>query len=429
MTKQVAMISPLKYNSMLGIVMDSCGSVILSFLTVRDTAHVAEYSRDFYLWSQEEIGRRSKAWLASTSKSWAWYDKNLLSGKESYISADSLPDNKEALDGLDMVWREVFESPSHLLSTVAAWCGGWSQFLDAREGSARPQPVIARGRPVHFTTISEESPPLISDDRRIVLIFDIHCDGKSAWNAVYPLNESELGDLISSDINGEEVEVSIVHPISSKTLGDATDAATIHPFEHTYKSTRYLLSTDTDDARTWRFNVSMVQRNCLETLIHSCSIVPANQKKYIDEYGAWEPNSGYHQVEQSRENMIAISEYGQKDYIEIQQRKFDSIAPDSNLFRCSDFDVENVTRVPCAVLKGIGIDGDLIEFSRSINFDFCYWLDERNTTKNRLHLTLDFSCPDSLFSDMIMHPQTKDVAHPCSSSSSGENAAKRLRSR
>jgi len=412
---------------MLGIVMDSCGSVIFAFLTVRDTARAAENSREFLLWSQEEIVRRSKTWLAGTSKSWAWYDKNLRFGQESYVPADDLPDNKEALGGLDMVWKEAFESPSHLLSTVTDWCGGWSRFLDAREGSARSQPVIARGGPVHFTTIGEESPPMISDTRRIALIFDIHCDGKSAWNAVCPLNESEVGGMTSVDDNGEDVQVSIVHPISSKTLGDATDAATIHPFDHVYKSIKYLLSTDIDDTRTWRFNVSMVSRNCLETLIHSWTMVPAHQKKAIDEYGAWESNSGYQQVAKSTKDFnqsIQRNRYADDDELAQKIRnQYHSVVPHPNLFRCSD--LNHVTNVPSSTLKGITIDGDVEELGDHVYFEICYWLDERNTNKSRLHLTLDFSCPDHLFSDMIMRAKTNTITYPRSTE---QHAAKRHRS-
>jgi len=280
--------------------------------------------------------------------------------------------------------------------------------LDAREGSARSQPVITRGKSVQFTTIGED----IADDRRIVLLFDIHCNGKSAWNAVLPLNESSVGGMDATDENGEDVDVSIVHPLSSRTLGDATDAATIHPFQHAFESTRYLLSTDIGDTRTWIFNVSMVSRNCLETLIHSCCIVPAMQKKCIDEYDAWEPNSGYHQVDK------IMNQAG--EFKEFYENMYSLTSPDPNLFRCSD--LENVTQIPTSTLKGIGMKGDVCELCYFSYFEFCYWLDERNPTEKRLHLTLDFNCPSSLFSDMIMHDRTKSTTSP---DSSEENAAKR----
>ena len=54
-----------------------------------------------------------------------------------------------------------------------------------------------------------------------------------------------------------------------------------------FKRESYLVSTDVEDGRRWRFDVSMVSRFFRETLIHSYSVVPAVQKKAIDDYGAW----------------------------------------------------------------------------------------------------------------------------------------------
>lgn len=390
-------------------VMDTCGGDVFAFLTVRDTTRSAASSRGFGRWSQREIGRRSKAWLAGTSRSWAWYDRNLPDGSDHFVSADDLPDNKEALGCLDDAWED-FDSPSHLLATVAAWCGGWPRLLDAREGGARSQPVIARGRPVHFTTIGDDS------SRRIVLMFDIHRDGTSVWNAVHPLNESEVGCFVLDD-NGDDVDVSIVHPISSKTLGDATDAATIHPFSHDLKSTRYLLSTDVNDATTWRFDVSMVSQNCSETLIHSYSTVLAAQKIVIDACDGWESNSGYHQIVSSRESSERLLEENGnnlKDWYVMMQKEYDSIAPEPNLFRCSD--VHHVTQAYAPPLKGVDMEGNVTELSDSVYFEFVYWLDKRNTTNNKLHLTFDLCCPDSMFSDMIVHHQMAHTTVPSNTS-------------
>mmetsp|Transcript_8773 Transcript_8773/g.17994 ORF Transcript_8773/g.17994 Transcript_8773/m.17994 type:complete len:142 (+) Transcript_8773:254-679(+) len=136
------------------------------------------------------------------------------------------------------------------------------------------------------------------------------------------------------------------------------------------------------------------------------------QKKCIDEYDAWEPNSGYHQVDK------IMNQAG--EFKEFYENMYSLTSPDPNLFRCSD--LENVTQIPTSTLKGIGMKGDVCELCYFSYFEFCYWLDERNPTEKRLHLTLDFNCPSSLFSDMIMHDRTKSTTSP---DSSEENAAKR----
>ena len=55
-----------------------------------------------------------------------------------------------------------------------------------------------------------------------------------------------------------------------------------------FKRKSCLVSTNVEDGRRWRFDVRMVSRVFRETLIHLYSVVPAVQKKAIDDYGAWE---------------------------------------------------------------------------------------------------------------------------------------------
>ena len=171
-------------------VMDACGNAVFCCFTVKETVLAAECCKDWRKYSQEEIKDRADKWLDRNIESLGMEG----SEKEPFhqdgdVSADELPDNREALRCLEKVWQDQFDSPSHLLKTIAAdWCGGWPRFLHARETSAKPQPRIERGKHVEFTTLGTEAVTTVP----IALIFDIHCDGRSKWCGVHPLHSFEV---------------------------------------------------------------------------------------------------------------------------------------------------------------------------------------------------------------------------------------------
>ena len=414
--------------------MDSCGSVVFSCLTVKDTVLAAECCKEWRKYSQDAINERADKWLAETSRAWAWRDseKGL---DEVDVSADELPDDQEALRSLDTIWRDRFVSPTHILKTVASeWCGGWPRFLYARETRARRQPRMERGKHVEFTTIGDLKVTPFA------LIFDIHCDGMSKWCGVYPFHSRTLGATTAvrgdEDFGVEEdIDLTMLYPISTKTLGDSTDASTIHPMNHHDRPPRYLLSTDAEDIRSWSVNVSLVSPLSSETLIFSISdIVPKSITTYISKLDSWEDNSGYDDVERWKEDHEAGIRDGawyadDEEYVEYRRKELGSIPrPNTKLLRCSELDpvTRSVVESDGDVLKGLDEDGQTTTFP-VVEARFCYWLDKRNPVNDRLHLTLDFYFEDGLWSGVFLNPPLKKPIATFSSSSQSERPAKRHR--
>lgn len=134
---------------------------------------------------------------------------------------------------------------------------------------------MTTGRKVEFTTIGGSF--AFDEQYPAALIFDIHCDGTWKWSGISPVDIERL--IFNNHEEGEPERfvdgfaTTSIYPLSTKSLGDAMD---MHcALENGYRANKYLLSTDDDDSRTWRFSVSLVSGNCAETLVASHEIVPS----------------------------------------------------------------------------------------------------------------------------------------------------------
>jgi len=371
-------------------VIEICHAEFLKYLTVRETCMFAACSKRVCLkWAREEIRRRSIAWLEQTSRAWQWIDRSVSYPEMHTCSADDFDiDDHKALETLNDEWRS-FGTPRKLLETVAyTFCGGWAKLLDVRENGAPSQPnIIARGQQVNvkYVTLGDDWV-----DVSKVLMFDIYCEGKNVWSGVKPLEKEFHGSssFRVSDL-GLNISQTCADIDSSKTLGDKTDAATIHTTALGNPPPRYLLSTDANDKRNWTLNVSLLTAKSLETLLFNVYIVPHEIVKMIGKDNSWEKDSGYAQILGFQET------YSDND---CEWYGCNSVVPDENLWRCKS--VWNLINKYKGPPKGIGEDGEMVSF-QYLRDHTCFWFDRRNG-KNRLHVTMEFTCEDSLFSDMIL---------------------------
>ena len=159
----------------------------------------------------------------------------------------------------------------HMLKSIAAWCGGWDTFIQSRhEGAQRAHTSTA-------TTISVRA----GDNNKVhhlckpIVIFDIHRDNKWQWTALHPLCDDDIRTLGVDPV--DEDNYGVFYPYSTKSLCDPTCSGTAYCWNHGHRPTRYLLSTDSTDNRTYKFSVSIVSPYFAKIFVKSVEIVPIQE--------------------------------------------------------------------------------------------------------------------------------------------------------
>ncbi|GFH55365.1 predicted protein [Chaetoceros tenuissimus] len=353
-------------------ILESLQGDFLKYLTVKEICilrHISK-SHSFLKWSKIELERRYHSWLTTCSRAWS-------PPSHSLVSADDLPLDEEMKRQL----RDIAINMS----------GGLELFLHNRETGAPKQPNLFEfGKDVHYITLGNEysSVPFVA-------MFDIYCNGKHVWNGVKPILASDLGNICypgDDDDDENYIDATIIEPFSSNSLGDETDEATYHAFSHGFRVNKYLLSTDVNDTRTYTLNVSFLTPKSRETLVLSVDIEPQQVLKDIENKTTWDD-----QHEMFAEHIAGC---GGVESEESQWYSLDKVLLDEKLKRCSGFywEPKKGTKIMAVTKRN-----KLIECNLDRNrFDICFWLDERDPSNKKFHVTADFSFENDLLGGMIL---------------------------
>ena len=372
-------------------VMEICGSLVLEFFSVKDTALLAAISKDWQQLSHAEIKRRSEKWVQETSRAWEWRNRAEFDELQMEVSADEVADEKRALDGLDNFWKDHFERPSDMLREVARWNGGWPRFLHSREQGAKPQPEFERGRRIEFTTLGPDPYP----HRPFALLYDIRCDGRHKWSGFQPFNEDDLGQ-----VGIEGMSCVNTWPISTNTLGDKADSSIIFPFSHHVRVPKFLFSTHINDDRSWEVSVSIVSPFCSETLLLEFRIATANILIGVLSDEDWDKDAGF---DENDEHIELRPQYARN----IQR---DGWYKDYDIASAPPGPVESMSRYGAQVVfndvRGLRDNGCVTTFE-NLHANCVYWLDKRNPEREMLHMNMNIVFEDELCSDMILNPSVR----------------------
>ncbi|GFH50092.1 predicted protein [Chaetoceros tenuissimus] len=354
-------------------VLESQQGDFLKYLTVKEVCILQHISKthSFCKWSKIEIDRRYQNWLKTCSKAWGVGIPVVTSGF-GHKSVDDIP---------------LLESTIRTLENIAKnMSGGLEIFLHNRESGAPPQPeLFAYGKNVRYTTLGDEYESI-----PIVAMFDIYCDGKHMWNGVRPIVNEEIGNIsfpINDDYDDESessdiwIGATYIELFFSNSLGDKTDEATYHPFSpNNSRPNRYLISTDAEDIRTWTINLSFLTEKSKETLVRSVDIRPDEILNHICMMSQWD----------DQESALLESE-----------EDLNGVILNEKVKRCSGFHWMWKEGTKIMVLSE---ENKLTECSLDDNdFDICFWLDERDPSKRRFHVTTGFSCENTLLAGMILN--------------------------
>uniref|UniRef100_A0A7S1FMG9 Uncharacterized protein n=1 Tax=Corethron hystrix TaxID=216773 RepID=A0A7S1FMG9_9STRA len=285
---------------------------------------------------------------------------------------------------------------------MASSGGGCPQLLLARERGAPPQPRLARGRPVEFTTLGElgwdESGELYTLPCPVALFFDVYCRDRSGWthkwSGVHPLKSTYTTFTI---------------PFSANSLGDKTTNATFYHHEAFECLPRYFFSADHDDERQWRFNVSAVTSRSAETLLLSSEMVPSKVVQAIEKKNLWEKDGGYGEFLREKKNFEGVIRSGKYNSmysksISRGRHRFNSKFQDKNLWRAYEErpdDPYGDRSIPSVTVKGIDWEGNVRDIDYP-HYEMNYWLEKRVDGNDQLHMTLAFECEHMFWSDVML---------------------------
>lgn len=360
--------------------------MVLQGLTTRDLCQLRHASKLFLGACNEEIQRRVDRWKDRVSLGWTLY-------RTVGTSPDEIPFEKARLE-LDAGFRE-FAAPTRngLLETIASWCGGWGPLLQARDTSALVANVSIANNGVQETAAF----PNVADSYgRQVLLLDIHCNGMWKWSTIIPVSSQEYNGFDSGEHGS--YDLAYIIPMCFDSLGDSTSSGTVYPEWQEYRPKRYLLSTDSKDTRSWRFNLSVVSPRCSETLLVSQEVVPeivttesdcCCEKGWIPFSGLGEPDSQQVQVflriaEEERlamqQNLLRTSEKNSFNFLGIHEGRF--------------FTYEAYTEL------SFFLDKEEKHKGRSNREG----VEEEEKEAPRFHVLFDFCCQSDLLNHMIVRP-------------------------
>ena len=333
--------------------------LITGFLSVKDVCIAKESCKALQQIGNLEIGRRIHRWKCGTSFGWP------LRCRYGYISPDDLPFGL-ASAGLPASLQMYAPSRDAFFGNIAHWCGGWEALLHAREMGPASPPVEG-----------PMSTPGPHPGGAQLLIFDIHQNNEWKWSAIVP---------------PEAFGCMRIFPVSSKSLGQRTDAATVHDYlSHIDRHNHYFLTTTADDSDEWVFSLGILSPSCSETLFCRQKVVPSQVCKEIENSAqGWVPNSGLG-LPLNPERIACL-----KELSSFTDDDLDSL--DIDLLR-------HAGKMNKFHLRMINQDGNIV--SPGIETQLWYYLDRRQAVSQqvKLHINLDLFIDDiELFRGMIVRP-------------------------
>ena len=353
---------------------------LLLYLTCTDLAQAAKISKNFHFWVQRETSYKALEFKGSSSLAWEVVDK-----KNRVHSADySVKNNVDltmncatSLRGDDEKWGSV---PTHMdaIEKVVDWCGGWLQFLHARENGAKPQPRSPTD--LNKTTLG------IHKGRGGVLpqaavIFDLHRDGKWIWSGIRPISK----DYLDRSTNKKDGLLRI-YPFSENTRGQITDLDSPPVFgsDESKRAGCFLLSTPFNDHHIFTLSASLASEVSAETLIHSVNFKPRSLCRSLDNERAFYSYASDHwnigEGSYYNERLVAWSDDGYEPH---QCCMY--VSPDQSL----------VTY--CPVQKKV----DNHDF---VFFNHCFWLDSLSQNRNPFfHMMSELVCEKEVIYEMFLN--------------------------
>ena len=353
---------------------------LLLYLTCGDLAKAAKISKNFNFWVQRETSYKALKFKGGSSLAWEVVDKrNRVHSADDFLKDDIDRTMKCAtsLRGDDEIWGSV---PTHMdaIEKVVDWCGGWLQFLHARENGAKPQPRSPTD--LNKTTLG------VHKGRGGILpqaavIFDLHCDGKWIWSGIRPISKDYLDRS-----TGKKDGLLRIYPFSENTRGEVTDIESL-PVLGSDESKRagcFLLSTPFNDKHRFTLSASLASEVSAETLIHSVDFKPRSlcrslyNEREFHSYGSDHWNIG--EASYFTERLVAWSDDGRHP-----QPCCMYVSPDQYL----------VTY--CPVKQKVDVNDFVL-------FNHCFWLDSftENYTQS-LHMMSELVCEKEIITEMFLN--------------------------
>mmetsp|Transcript_28691 Transcript_28691/g.83112 ORF Transcript_28691/g.83112 Transcript_28691/m.83112 type:complete len:802 (+) Transcript_28691:336-2741(+) len=362
---------------------------ILLYLNCRDLAKASQISKNFQFWVQREISEKVLDYKRKTSLAW-----EVVKEEKWVHSADDCVKTKDfaltmkcasSIEGTDEKWGSI---PTHMdvIEKLAGWCGGWLQFLYAREHGARPQPrsPTDRNKTILGVHVKKRGGGALP---QAAVIFDIRRNGKWVWSGIRPISKEYL-DRGTDKTDG----LLRIYPFSEKTVGKSTD---VEPPSHlgsteARRASSFLISTAYDDQRTFTISASLVSEVSAETLIHDVSFIPRylcrslwNEREFHS-LGTdhWDVGEGKYW----NERLVACSEDGQHP-------------TECNMYVADEERLVSYSHKNNAILE-----------RSHIYFHNCFWLDQEPSStrdgsgeKPFIHMMTELVCERELITEMLLN--------------------------
>ena len=355
---------------------------IFMYLDCRDLAHASRISKNFQFWVQRDTSSKVLDFKAKSSLAWEVVkDGDLVHSADDLVETKHLPLTMKcasSIKGADEKWGSI---PTHmdLLEKVAGWCGGWLQFLYAREVGAKLQP--------NSPTVPKKTNLGVHAKKKgggglpqAAIIFDIHRNGKWVWSGIRPISKEYLNR--STDKTG----LLRVYPFSERTMGASTDVDSPSLLDSTEakRAGRFLISTAYDDRRTFTISASLVSEVSAETLIHKVSFTPRVVCRNLWSDGEfqsltsdhWDVGGGKYW----NERLIACSENG----------RYGSYPTECKMYVTDEHRLLSFSKKQNKMFK-----------RGHIYFHNCFWLDK--DTKTHFHMMTELVCEKELITEMFLN--------------------------
>lgn len=351
---------------------------LLVYLTCRDLAKASKISKNFHFWVERETSHKALDFKERSSLAWEVVnDKHVYSADEFVkTNFDLTMQCATSLSGDDEQWGRL---PTHMdaIERVVGWCGGWLQFLHARENGAKPQPRSAVDR--KKTTLGIHMKEWGGALPQAAIIFDLHRNGKWIWSGLRPISKEYLNRC-----TGAKDNLLRIYPFSEKTKGDVTDldSPALLGSAEAKRAGYFLLSTSHEDRRTFTLSASLVSEVSAETLIHSVKIVPRALCRSLwreDEFHTYGPEHW---------------NIGEGRY---SQRRAAWSDDDMNPAQCS-MHVSGDQR-----LVTYSHRRNKVEKNDFIAFNNCFWLDDIAQDSPCFHMMTELVCEKRIIYEMFLN--------------------------
>ena len=352
---------------------------LLLYLSCNDLANAAKVSKNFQFWVQRETSYKALEFKGNSSLAWEVVNKKNRVYAADYVVKENIDLTMKcatSLRGDDEKWRSV---PTHMdaIEKVVDWCGGWLQFLHARENGAKPQPRSPTDLKKTTLGIHQGRGGVLP---QAAVVFDLHCDGKWIWSGIRPISK----DYIDRSTDKKDGLLRI-YPFSENTRGETTDLESppIIGSDESKRAGCFLLSTPCDDHRIFSLSASLVSEVSAETLIHSVNFKPRSlcrslwNEREFHSYGSDHWNIG--EASYYNERVVAFSEDGY-----LPEQCCMHVSPDQRL----------VTYCPMR---------KTVEVKDYIYFNHCFWLDSLQNRNPSFHVMSELVCEEEVIYEMYLN--------------------------